>query len=309
VVVQGAGFRSLAPGGKFSTLTKRLEFNNYEVIPWRAVNAPGGQVPAGTDLLIVPGPHRRLPPSVIAGFSDHLTAGGSLLILLDPRSEMADSSDAAGLIDLLAGRGIGTDSGFIVDLSDRNVNLDKGFEVPVVDQFSPHPMTRRLSRRSELVCLPMARGFSFLGDVEPAPLILAVSSAESFSERGALDGHLHFDRGVDKKGPLVMAVLSESGAGGGGSLMVIGDSHFVSNEHIDWNGNADFLLAAVDWLGDNRDGVESGKPVIEQTLLAITRQGRRLYFVVSLLVLPLLTFIFWPLRILYQRRRNDIGVN
>ncbi|MCP3859402.1 MAG: hypothetical protein GY704_07095, partial [Phycisphaeraceae bacterium] len=166
--------------------------------------------------------------------------------------EMGDSSLAAGLDPLLAGRHIEVDDGFVVELGEANRNLEKSFEIPVVAGFGHHEVCEDWHRRSDLVCLPLARSFGYAGEGTVPPLPLAMSSEQSFGEMGGMRAAVGFDHENDIPGPLIMAVLSPGDEGAGGPLLVIGDSNFATNEHIDREGNANFALDAVAWL--IRDG-------------------------------------------------------
>jgi len=304
LVAQGPGLLSLDDAAGLATMKALLEFDDYEVEAWHPLTLRGGRVSEGADVVILAGPHRRLPPPVLNSLQIYLEAGGALLVLLDPRGEMADSSAAAGLEGLLRARGIRPAPGFVVDLGEENINLGKGFEVPVIARFGPHPVTLPFLKRPELVCLPLARALDLSEDAAPRPQALAVSSPKSFEERGDWGGHVHFDENTDRGGPLVLAAASDSSAAGGGPLLVVGDSHFVTGAHIDWRGNADFLLNAVAWLSRESQRLAPRPPRHDSTLLRIDRRGRRLYLLFSLVLLPLAVLAPWPLRRLWARRRR-----
>lgn len=305
-VVQGPGIPPLEGRGSYSAMRAILTSEGHRVEGWWPLRQDGARVPGDTEVLILPGPHLRLPPALLAGLEKHLAAGGGLFLMLDPAAEMADSSVDAGLGDLLQARGIRPGDGFVVDLGEENINLGKGFEVPVVSRYAPHPATRRLTQRPAPTCFPLARA---LDPVEGHPLPprgLLLTDPRSFEERGVFDGNAHLDEDVDRKGPFVLAAASDSSAGGGGPLLVVGDSHFASNGQIDWYGNAQLLLGGVAWLG--REGLrpELGLPPPPARLLPITREGRRIYALLSLVILPLVVLLVWPLRVLLSRRRRAV---
>lgn len=306
-IVQGPGLRPLEGAEGLGAMLAVLELDGQTVEPWWPLREDGAAVPADTDILILAGPHRRLPARVLSGLEDYLAAGGALFLMLDPVAEMADSSKAAGLEALLASRGIRAGPGFIVDLGEESINLGKGFEVPVVSRYAQHPVTQRFQRQPAPTCFPLARALEPMAGAAVPPQGLLQTDARSFEERGAFDGSAHLDEGVDPKGPFVLAAASDSSATGGGPLLVVGDSHFVGNDAIDWYGNAELLLAGIRWLG--REGLrpELTLPEAPARLLIITARGRRLYGLVSLLILPLILFSTWPLRLIWRRLRLRRG--
>ncbi|MBN2172153.1 MAG: Gldg family protein [Candidatus Krumholzibacteriota bacterium] len=299
-VVQGPGLLPLDSGEGLVALKLVLKAEGYAVEAWQAVSESQGGVPAGTDLLILAGPRRGLPAFLVAGLEAWLDAGGSLLLLLDPDAEMADGSFAANLEPLLARRGIHPGRGFVIDLGEANINMDKGFEVPVVSRYAPHPITLPFLRLPALTAFPVARPFAV--DSIAAPLLY--SSPRSFEELDPPSEHVHFDEGRERGGPLVLAAASESG---GGRLVVVGDSHFVRHDQIDWQGNADLLLNAAAWLVQERDAITPRERPERAGLLRMGRAARRVYGILILAVMPGLLLALWPLRLLLARRRPRPG--
>ncbi len=302
-IVQGPGIRPLDGPGGLSAMKSMLELDGHRVEPWLPRREGDGGPSPDADVLILPGPHLRLPDAVLAAIEAHLAEGGSLLLMLDPAAEMADSSIDAGLGPLLATRGLRASSGFVVDLGEENIKLGKGFEVPVVSRYAPHPVTRRFRERSLPTSFPLARAFDPIEEAAVAPQGLLLSSDRSFEERGVFDGGAHFDEGIDRKGPFVLAASSDSSAAGGGPLLVIGDSNFIGEADIDWQGNGELLLSSVAWLSKEMLRPDLAMPDSPAQLLTITPGGRRLYTLISLVILPLLMLSAWPLRALARRRR------
>ncbi len=305
-VAQAPGLRPLGLAGQdagpesLSALATLLGAEGWQVLPWWALSEPAPAPGAG--VLLVPGPHQRLPASVLAALERYLAAGGALCLLIDPAAEMADSSRDAGLGPLLATRGIALGEGFIVDFSEENIALDRGFEIPVATRYAAHPATRGFLTRPEPSCFPLARALDLSGEGPGAPGPLLISGERSFEERGPFDGSAHLDEATDRRGPFVLAAASDSSAQGGGPLLVVGDSHFISAAHLDWYGNGRLLLGGLGWLAQER--VAPGAALPPARLLPITPSGRRLYLLLSLVALPLIVLSAWPLRLWWSRRRG-----
>lgn len=308
VLVQGPGLRALQGPEGLAGLASLCEGAGWSVTPWWPL-AERAPVPP-PELLLLPGPHLALPPALLDALVTQLDAGAGLLVLLDPAAEMADSSRDAGLGPLLAARGIHPGPGFVVDLSEENIALDRGFEVPVVLRYAPHPATRDFLDRPEPTCFPLARALDLDADVPVPPVPLLLTGDRCFEETGPLDGTAHRDEGVDRPGPFVLAAASDSSATGGGPLLVVGDSHFVTAAQLDWYGNGRFLLDALSWLGRERLRPGLVRAPREARVLTLTRGGRRAYTLLSLLALPLALLAVWPLRLAAARarRRGTQGV-
>jgi hypothetical protein len=175
--------------------------------------------------------------------------------------------------------------------------------VPIVSRYGQHALTSVYERSPELTCFPLARPLLPLEGIQPPPVALAFSYPSSFEERGPFDGNAHFDEGEDMRGPLVLAAISDSSAAGGGPLLVIGDSHFATGPHIDWQGNANLIANCLAYLSKQTHRI-APRPARERaTLLRIERSDRLLIGWVTLGILPLLAFLAWPLRLAIRRSR------
>ena len=91
---------------------------------------------------------------------------------------------------------------------------------------------------------------------KPRVSVLAYTS-EGWAEMNLNENPARFHEGIDRKGPVSVAVAVEKGAIGGidveikpTRIVVIGDSYFVSNGTLEKavGGNVDFLLSTVSWL-------------------------------------------------------------
>lgn len=193
---------------------------------------------------VLPGTH-ELPAAQAAALSAHLREGGNVLLLLDP--PVSDT-----LRGFLRGFGIAAE-GAIVDERNRAVAAE-GYVVRVPN-FDRDVFRSRVSDAAELALAAAVRPAAIPAGVRVRVLALTGENAWSLAgDEPPPEEPPTFREGVDRGGPVPVAALAELGAGSaaapGGTLIVVGDSDFAANAHLDRGANADVFTAAVLALAD-----------------------------------------------------------
>ena len=286
------GHEERAPGGageSYRRLTAALEAENYVLDP---VVLEESGVPAATDVLLVAGPRRDLPPPVVERLAAYLRGGGSVLLLLDP-------APLPNLSTLLERLGVILGDDLVVDPQRRILATDGA--AAVVEFFKQdNPITgSTTSPIEEGVVLPSARTVT----VSQAPDgVLVESIARTGESAWAMADGERARRGEppsaaahDRQGPLdVMIRLEVPGPGGhDGRMVVIGDADFASDAYYDLLGNANLVLNSIAWLA--REDVLAGErekqiPEIGRPLspLVLTEAQSRRLLLAMVIVQPVL---------------------
>jgi len=288
--VTGHGEREPGGGGEsYRRLVAALEAENYVIDP---LSLESGEVPPGTDLVIVAGPRSDLPADAVSRLVAYLRGGGAVLLLLDP-------GPLPNVSALLALHGIALGDDVVVDRERRIIATD-GFAA-VVELFKQgNPITGSAESPIDAgVVMPSARTVDVAGEppgvrvesiARTAPTAWAMGDADR-ARRGEEPSRAADDR----PGPLgVMAMLETAGDGGpGGRLVVVGDADFASDAYVDMLGNANLALNAVAWLAreDALAGVrEIEAPEVQRPLspLVLTERQSRDLLLATVVVQPLL---------------------
>lgn len=241
----------------YSGAARALEEDLFHVRELPLVGPEG--VPADATVVVLAGPRKDLLPDEGARLDAYVDRGGALLLLLDPESP--DTIAA-----LAARRGI------------------TPLEEVVVDP------ERRLASGEGVTILVLGLTPSFLvsGTLEAPPVFslarpLALASGDTqvigFLQSGAASYTLPVGTRPDTPGgpgrPQIVGAAAylpaAPGTGRQGRLIVLGDADFASNAFLDYLGNRDLVVNAVNWLA--RD----------ETLIAARAQqketGREQFFV------------------------------
>lgn len=253
-VTAGNGERRLADRDRrngFSAANIALINERYEVGELRLdADTP---VPDDAAALIVPGPERDLPPAALRQIDAYLRRGGGVLVLLDP-------GQGPALAAQLQRYGIVAGDEVVLD-PERRLFAGDLLTMLVPERNPAHPISANLSAAPLLSALRPVRG----AGAGAATVDLLSTSAASWRtpDRGALaTGGGEFVADRDTRGPVAVAASAELPGDGAraGRLVVVGDADFASNLLLDYAGNRDLLLNAVDWLAGEETLIGSRPP-------------------------------------------------
>jgi ABC-type uncharacterized transport system involved in gliding motility auxiliary subunit len=228
-------------------------------------------VPNDADALIIAGPEKPLLPQELKALEAFLQNGGSILLLLDPQTK-------SGLEDFLSRWGIGIKEDIVIDPMSKLFGGD--YAAPVVSQYMVHDITKNFSLPTIFPVLRSVTAKKTEGlEVEE----LLQTGPNSWAEIDFAGKKVKFDEGVDRKGPVPIAVIAskkvtteeeksqdadknqddKKEASKKGTLMVAGDSDFANNTYFNFSGNGDFFLNTASWLAE------------EETLISIRPKERK----------------------------------
>lgn len=311
--ISGHGEANLEETGKdgYSQLKAAVAEQNYQVKPLLLVQAR--EVPADAAAVVVAGPKRPLLEGEAQALSAYLARGGGLLLLLEPDRD-------SGLKDWLAGRGVVLRDDLVLDQASSLVGASPAW--PVVADYGEHQITKPL--QGVFCYFPLARSLELNSPlpqgVRATELLRTTKSAWGETDLSALmTGKARFEEGQDQQGPLLLGAAldipgPEPQAAGDqpaadkkpavGHLVVIGDSDFAANAHLNQAGNRDLVLNAVGFLAEEKDQItirpkqQASQPLLlqpEQALVA---------FLAPVVVLPLGFILAGVLVVLKRRRRR-----
>jgi ABC-type uncharacterized transport system involved in gliding motility auxiliary subunit len=231
----------------YSKLAVQMRRDNIDVKP--LVLADQTSVPDDCSLLIIAGPDRKLPQAEVSALAAYLNKSGRVLFMLDPVV-------STGLEKLLEEWGVKLEADVVVNpasLAERYL---------CVTQYGAHPVTQNLKGLITMFYMPRSVEPLVLNPQEPVPadkprVSVLAYTREGWAEMNPNENPPRFHQGIDRPGPVSVAVAVERGPQGGikvefkpTRIVVIGDSFFVSNaarEEVG-GGNEDFLFSCINWL-------------------------------------------------------------
>ena len=303
----------------YSQAASALRNENFVIRPVFLARAE--RIPEDAALVIVSGPQTDFLPDELERLAHYLSAGGSLLFMLDPMP-------APNLTAFLAQYGVELDQDIVYDPQNRLFGGD-----------ALSPLVSLYNTGVEIVKdFQVGTIFPLSRSVEPAdPLPSSVLSAEPFCRTGpgawarfragaaSPEGVIDFEGTKARPGPISLAVAAtlrqnqptngDTPPAGGDQpaepsarLVVYGDSDFASNSRLSLLGNRDLFLNTVQWLVQDEEFITE-RPrdaSIQQkisTLVLTTEQTRQL-FLIAIVAEPGMILLLGVLVSIYRRRHR-----
>ena len=307
----GHGEPGLDDAGKqgYSMLSAAIDNQGYDV---SAVSVIEDAEPSDhTSVLVIAGPRSLFTDEELELVRKYILKKGRLLLLLDPSLRPETST---GLEPLLAIRGVSFGNGVIMDPESRLSGAE--FTIPLVTSYPEHGITRKFDLAT---FFPIARSLHIQAesdstaqadwDVDP----IANTNSSSWDEYDFQSTEATFDVATDTKGPLTVAVAvaPKKVFGHGGvelnkgrppSMVIMGDSDFVTNAYVNFSGNRDFFLNALHWLAEERDLISISATAASFEPMVLTRNQAQILLYVQVILLPGIVFGFGAY--VWQRRRR-----
>lgn len=274
----------------FSTWAGQLRSRGFQTRTLSLGEHP--RIPDNTTVLVIAGPRTRLLAGEVREIRNYLDRGGNLLWLHDPGLLL-------GLEPLAESFGIEFHPGVIVDPASEDITGNAA--AIVITKYGSHPVVRGFGDNT---VFPQAAGISLNAPEGWQGSVLMDTRPASWSETGALDGPILFDKGRDIRGPLNLAVAltrtSDKFAVGEAAklrdgddnrheqrVIVIGDGDFLANSFIPNGGNLELGMSIINWLSQDDAFVNIPVKTARDRSLDMSRGGQLAIVAVFLALLPI----------------------
>jgi len=272
----------------FSALRIDLERQGYAPRP---LPLPGGApVPSDAAAVVVAGPRYDYLPDEVDALSAYARRGGSLLVMIDPRT------DLPRLSVLLADYALSVLDAVVLDEKELRAG-NRTFDATVVKvrQYEQHPITRGFNY---ITMYPRTRPVFIAQDSLYAGIAahyLGVSDETSWGEidmNSFRTGSASRD-GADLAGPLpISAVATRSPIGSAdfkkSRVVLIGDSDFANNVFWGVIGNSDFFLNTIAFLAEDEAMITIRPRGALRDQIYLSERDGRLVFLLCIVLLPAL---------------------
>ena len=282
-VLQGHGEHEVNNSERagFSEAKGALERSNYEVKP--LVLAREGKIPDDAAVIIAPGPRTDLFPPELDALTAYVGKGGKLLVMVNPFQN-------EGLKKWLGQYGFELGDNLIVEPNPIGRLFGIGPEVPIVQQYEAHPITRDMGGVTTL--FPLTRSVAAAKAPPQGTTVrpLAQTSPQSWGEtnQDALKRGEAQPDPQDARGPLPVAAVATRDKA---RIVVVGTSSLASNQFLNMQGNRDFFLNAVSWLAEEEDQISIRPKDAKQTPVFLSAQQGQAVFLLPVVVWPALVLM------------------
>ena len=242
--LQGHGEASLdLVEGGLAQAIDNLEARGYTV---KELNlASTGKIPNDANLVVIAGAIRKLIAAEVSSIQQYLKAGGNLLLLLTPNTDIS-------ITPILQNWGIELDNRLIVDGSGAGSVMGFGPAVAIVNNYGEHPITASFGNGISL--FPETRPLKVIEKPEISTVAIARTGDQTWAESDLQDEQITFDVDRDLSGPLNVAIASSRQQPNPSHLVTFGSTTFVTNGWFEQQLNGDLLLNSISWMvGEDKD--------------------------------------------------------
>ncbi len=248
------------------------------------------EVPKECTTLIVAGPTRNYEQPEVDAVKKYVEDGGRALLMLDPPLKLGHSeiADNDALTALLQGWGVSLSKDLILDLNPIGQLAGLGPQVALVTSYSSQPIVNEM--KGTATGFPLARSMEIKNTDKTSVQKLFDSSGSSLATSNLSSAAVDVNDPKNKKGPLTIAAAGTYNTGkenSQGRFVVVGSSSWAANRFINFNGNNDLALNAVNWLASDEDLISIRPKQREDRRITMTRAQLNLVRVTSQFILPL----------------------
>jgi len=249
------------------------------------------EVPGDCTALVVGGPSSDYVQPEVDAIKKYVEDGGRALFLLDPplKSGRSPIADNDALTSLLASWGVTVAKDLVIDLNPISQLVGAGPLVALVTSYDSHPIVNEMSGKA--TGFPIARSLEVKSTDKTTVEKLFDSSASSLATTDLAAASVNPNDPKNKKGPLTLAAAGTYNTGKAnseGRFVVIGSSSWIENSFLNFQGNSDLALDAMNWLSSDEDLISIRPKEPENRPITMTSAQMSVVLVTSVLVLPLL---------------------
>ncbi|HXH84163.1 MAG TPA: hypothetical protein VNN07_14740, partial [Candidatus Tectomicrobia bacterium] len=238
------------------------------------------------------------PPEIDA-LDAYLGRGGKLLVMTDP--PVARRGEAPAVQKLLGRWGIELRDDLVIEVNPIGQLFGIGPQVPLVQQYEPHPITRDMGGLTTL--FPLTRSVVAAqkppAGVSVRPLAQTTRDAWGETDRQALERGQARPDPQDTRGPLALALVATRDKA---RVVAFGTSEVPSNQYLNVQGNRDFFLNTVAWLAEEEDLISIRPKDTRTTPVFLTSRQAQAVFWLPVVFLPAVGLVGGVVAVVRRRR-------
>jgi ABC-type uncharacterized transport system involved in gliding motility auxiliary subunit len=292
--VTGSGEHQISDSDRegFSRLKDDLATDNYETQDVNLLQK--AEVPSTCTVLVVGGPTRDYEQPEVDAIKKYVEAGGRAFFMLSPplkvgRFEIADND---ALTNLLQSWGVTPEKELVLDLNPIGQMVGLGPEVALVANYSSQPIVSEIKRT--MTGFPLSRPIEIKNTDKTSVEKLFDSSGTSVATANLNSARVDVNDPKNKKGPLTLAAAGTYNTGkenSQGRFVVVGSGDWADNQYINFNGNSDLALNAVNWLSSDEDLISIRPKSPENRRVTMTQRQFNGVLVTAQFILPLIVVV------------------
>jgi gliding motility-associatede transport system auxiliary component len=252
------------------------------------------EVPSDCTVVVVGGPSGDYQQPEVDALKKYVEDGGRAMFLLDPPLKMGhgDVADNDVLTGLLSSWGVTPDKDLILDMNPIGQLAGLGPQVALVTRYDSQPIVNDM--KGSATGFPLSRSLDTKNADKTTVDKLFDSSESSLATTKLNSPSVDPNDPKNKKGPLTLAAAGTYKTGkenSQGRFVVVGSSQWAANSFINFNGNRDLALNAMNWLSSDEDLISIRPKEPEDRRITMTRAQMNWVRITSQFLFPLAVVI------------------
>ncbi len=247
------------------------------------------EVPSDCTTLVVAGPTRNYEQPEVDAIKKYVEGGGRALVMLDPPLKLGQSeiADNDGLTSLLESWGVTVQKDLILDLNPIGQIAGLGPQVALVTSYGSQPIVSEM--KGEATGFPLSRSLEIKSTDKTSVEKMFDTSSSSLATHNLSSPSVNVNDPKNTKGPLTLAAAGTYNTGkdnSQGRFVVVGSSSWAANRFINFNGNSDLALNAINWLASDEDLISIRPKPPEDRRITMTGAQMSWVVITSQFLLP-----------------------
>ncbi|MHB8501900.1 MAG: GldG family protein [Candidatus Acidiferrales bacterium] len=252
------------------------------------------EVPSDCTVVVVGGPSGDYQQPEVDALKKYVEDGGRAMFLLDPPLKMGheDIADNDALGGLLSSWGVTPNKDLILDMNPIGQLAGLGPQVALVTRYDSQPIVNDM--KGTATGFPLSRSLETKNSDKTTVEKLFDSSDSSLSTTKLNSPSINPSDPANKKGPQTLAAAGTYKTGkenSQGRFVVVGSSSWAANSFINFNGNSDLALNAMNWLSSDEDMISIRPKEPEDRRITMTKAQMNWVRVTSQFLFPLAVVI------------------
>ena len=262
------------------------------------------EVPGECTVVVVGGPTSDYQQPQIDALKKFVEEGGRALFMLDAPLKIGspEIADNEPLAKQLQTWGVTLNKDLILDLNPIGQLAGLGPEVALVTQYDSHAIVNEI--KGSATGFPRSRSMDVANRDKTTLSKLFSSSETSMATTNLSSPQIDPGDPKNNKGPLTLAAAGSITTGkenSEGRFVVVGSSSWAANSFIDFNGNRDLALNAMNWLSSDEDLISIRPKAEDDRRITLTQSQFSWVRTTSQFLLPLGViaagvFVWWRRR-------------
>jgi len=262
------------------------------------------EVPDDCTVVVVGGPTGDYQQPEVDALKKYVEGGGRAMFLLNPPLKMGRDqvADNEALTAVLASWGVTPNKDLILDMNPIGQLAGLGPQVALVTRYDSQPIVTDM--KGTATGFPMSRSLDTKNADKTSVDKLFDTSDSSLATTKLDSPRINPNDPSNKRGPLTLAAAGTYKTGKEnvqGRFVVVGSSDWAANSFINFNGNSDLALNAMNWLSSDEDLISIRPKEPENRPITMTKAQMNWVRISSQFLFPLVV-VFAGFSVWWRRR-------